>query len=123
MALADIAVFMIFVGRTAIALASRQPRVETAVRKAREREGGASDRDGSADKIQARVVRLVTRNDSLELLRLGEHIDGTAPLVIPTGRENFPSGAYRIEAILSGWNYDRFTDAERLELVAIGNPF
>jgi hypothetical protein len=62
-------------------------------------------------------------NKEAVLLMPGEHVDGTAPLVIPTGREGFPPGAYRIEAILSGWNYDRFTDAERLELATIGNPF
>ena len=61
-------------------------------------------------------------NKEAVLLKLGEHVDGTAPLVIPTGRESFPSGAYRIEAILSGWNYDRFTDGERRELAAMGNP-
>ena len=62
-------------------------------------------------------------NKEAVLLMPGEHVDGTAPLVIPTSRDGFPPGAYRIEAILSGWNYDRFTEAERLELATIGNPF
>jgi len=54
------------------------------------------------------------------LLKPGEHFDGRLLLPVPT--DTFP-GAYRIEAILYGWNYDRFTEEERMELARIGKPF
>jgi hypothetical protein len=57
------------------------------------------------------------------LLNPGEQLDGTAPLVKPMGGEGFPPGAYRIEAILHGWSYDRFSEAERTALEKMGHPF
>jgi len=36
---------------------------------------------------------------------------------------SLPVGAYRIEATLTGWSDDKFTDAERMELAKMGSPF
>jgi len=58
-------------------------------------------------------------NKEAVLLKPGEHSDGTAALILPTG---ITSGAYRIEAMLYGWDYERFTEQERMELATIGNP-
>jgi hypothetical protein len=55
------------------------------------------------------------------LLQPGEHLDGTTALV--SGEGLFQPGAYRIEAMLHGWNYDSFSEVERAELAKMGNPF
>jgi hypothetical protein len=62
-------------------------------------------------------------NNEAVLLMPAEHFDATVPLVIPSGGVGVPPGEYRIESILYGWNYDGFTDQERIEMAAIGNPF
>lgn len=56
------------------------------------------------------------------LLRPGEHIDGTFRLDTNLFGGLKP-GAYRIEAGLSGWREDKFSDTERSELDRIGGRF
>lgn len=55
------------------------------------------------------------------LLRPGEHVDGT--LIADPRWSNLPPGKYRIEAALWGWKEAEFSQAERNELAAMGNPF
>jgi hypothetical protein len=54
------------------------------------------------------------------LLKPAEHFDLTTSVPIPTG---VPPGAYRVEAILHGWDLTRFTEEELEELSKVGNPF
>ena len=56
------------------------------------------------------------------LLKPGEHLDGTFQLDT-TLFGGLKPGAYRIEAGLSGWEEEKFTDAERSELARMRIPF
>jgi len=56
------------------------------------------------------------------LLKPGEHLDGTLRLDTKLFGGLKP-GAYRIEAALSGWTEEKFSDAERSELARMGSPF
>jgi hypothetical protein len=56
------------------------------------------------------------------LLKLGEHLDGTVQMSAAMDQGIRP-GAYRIEATLYGWRYEDFANAERTELMKMGNPF
>lgn len=56
------------------------------------------------------------------LLEAGEHLDGTLRLDTKLFGGLKP-GAYRIEAVLTGWAEEKFTDAERSELARMGGPF
>lgn len=56
------------------------------------------------------------------LLKPGERLEGSLQLDT-TLFSGLPPGAYRVEAVLYGWNDKDFTDAERLALSKIGNPF
>jgi len=55
------------------------------------------------------------------LLRPREHLDGTFRL--DSKLFGFKPGEYRIEAALSGWAEEKFTDAERSELARMAYPF
>jgi hypothetical protein len=55
------------------------------------------------------------------LLRQGEHLDGTFQL--DTTLFALKPGKYRLEATLSGWTEEKFTDAEWPDLARMGNPF
>lgn len=55
------------------------------------------------------------------LLRPGETLNDVLPL--EPAMFKLPPGAYRIEATLTGWNSDKFSEAERAELERMGNPF
>jgi hypothetical protein len=56
------------------------------------------------------------------LLKPGEHLDGT--LLLDTKLfGGLKPGAYRVEAALTGWDEEKFTDAERSELARMGSPF
>jgi hypothetical protein len=55
------------------------------------------------------------------LLGPGQYLDGRWPMTLKGQR--LPAGSYRIEAMLTGWSYEKFTEAEVKELTAIGNPF
>lgn len=56
------------------------------------------------------------------LLKPGEHLDGTLRLDTKLFGGLKP-GAYRIEAVLTGWAEEKFTYAERSELARMGSPF
>lgn len=56
------------------------------------------------------------------LLKPGEHLDGTYQLDTKLFGGLKP-GAYRIEAGLSGWTEEKFSDAERSELARMASPF
>jgi hypothetical protein len=56
------------------------------------------------------------------LLKPGEHLDGMLQLD-PTMFGGLPPGAYRIEAVLRGWQGDEFTDSDWTELAKMGSPF
>jgi len=61
-------------------------------------------------------------NKEAVLLKPGEHLDGTFRL----GTSLFGGlqpGTYRIEAELTGWTGEQFTDAEWLELGRMASPF
>jgi len=55
------------------------------------------------------------------LLHPGGHPDGV--LRLDPSMFRLPPGAYRIGAVLDGWKDTDFSDAERLELEKMGNPF
>ena len=55
------------------------------------------------------------------LLKPGEHVDGTFRFVAKLF--DLKPGAYRIEAALTGWTEEKFTDAERSELTQMSSPF
>jgi hypothetical protein len=55
------------------------------------------------------------------LLKPGEHVDGV--FQFQAKLFDLKPGAYRIEAALTGWTEEKFTDAERSELTQIGSPF
>ncbi len=60
------------------------------------------------------------------LLAPGEHIDGNLLVSGPSGPalpNGLPTGGYRIEAILYGWTYEQFTEAEIAELAKMQHPF
>jgi hypothetical protein len=61
-------------------------------------------------------------NKEAVLLKAGEHLDGTFRMDT-TLFGGLKPGAYRIEAVLSGWAEEKFTDAERSELSRMGSPF
>ena len=56
------------------------------------------------------------------LLKPGEHVDSTFRLDT-TLFGGLKAGAYRIEAVFSGWAEEKFTEAEWSELARIGSPF
>jgi len=56
------------------------------------------------------------------LLKPGEHLDGTLQMDT-TLFGGLKPGAYRIEAVLSGWAEEKFSDSERSELARMGSPF
>lgn len=60
-------------------------------------------------------------NGAAVLLGPGENLKGQ--LQLNPAMFRLPPGAYRIKAILTGWQSDKFTDAERAELEQMGNPF
>jgi hypothetical protein len=55
------------------------------------------------------------------LLRPGEHLDGV--LELDPALFRLLPGAYRIEAVLTGWESNRFSETELAELEKMGNPF
>jgi hypothetical protein len=56
------------------------------------------------------------------LLKPGEHLDG--PFLLDTNLfGGLKPGIYRVEATLSGWSEEKFTDVERSELARMGHPF
>jgi hypothetical protein len=55
------------------------------------------------------------------LLKPGEHLDGT--FLLDTKLFGLKPGRYRVEATLSGWTEEKFTDAERSELTRMSSPF
>jgi hypothetical protein len=56
------------------------------------------------------------------LLKPGEHVDGTFLLNTKLFGGLEP-GAYRVEAALTGWTEEKFTDAERSELAKMAGEF
>jgi hypothetical protein len=61
-------------------------------------------------------------NKEAVLLKPGDHLDGTFLLdTKPFG--GLKPGVYRVEAALTGWDEEKFTDAERSELARMGSPF
>lgn len=56
------------------------------------------------------------------LVKPGEHLDGTFLLDTKLFGGLKP-GAYRVEAALTGWAEEKFTDAERSELAQMASPF
>jgi hypothetical protein len=55
------------------------------------------------------------------LLKPGEHLEGT--FLLDPKLFGLKPGTYRVEAALTGWDEEKFTDAERSELARIGSPF
>ena len=56
------------------------------------------------------------------LLKPAEHVDGTF-LLDTRLFGGLKPGVYRVEAALTGWTEEKFTDAERSELAKMGSPF
>ena len=54
------------------------------------------------------------------LLRPGEHLNGTFSL--DTKLFGLKPGTYRVEASLTGWTEEKFTDVERSELARMASP-
>jgi hypothetical protein len=61
-------------------------------------------------------------NKEAVLLKPGEHVDGTF-LLDTRLFGGLKPGVYRVEAALTGWTEEKFTDAERSELAKMGSPF
>jgi hypothetical protein len=55
------------------------------------------------------------------LLKPGEHLEET--FLLDPKIFGLKPGGYRVEAALTGWNEEKFTDAERSELTQIGGRF
>lgn len=55
------------------------------------------------------------------LLKPGEHLEGR--FLLDPKRFRLHPGIYRVEATLTGWREEKFTDAERSELAGMGAPF
>jgi len=55
------------------------------------------------------------------LLRPGEHLDGT--FLLDPKLFGLKPGIYRVEASLTGWSEEKFTDVERSELARMASPF
>jgi len=55
------------------------------------------------------------------LLKPGEQLEGT--FLLDPKLFGLKLGAYRVEAALTGWDEEKFTDAERSELARMGSPF
>jgi hypothetical protein len=55
------------------------------------------------------------------LLKPGEHFDGT--FLLDPKLFSLKPGAYRVEAALTGWAEEKFTDAERSEMAQLAGPF
>ena len=55
------------------------------------------------------------------LLKPGEHLDGT--FLLGPKLFGLKPGAYRVEAGVTGWVEEKFTDAERSELARMVGPF
>jgi hypothetical protein len=77
--------------------------------------GYGGDCSPSAQTIRERM------NKEAVLLKPGEQLEGT--LLLDSKLFGLRPGAYRVEAALTGWNEEKFTDAERSELARMGNPF
>jgi hypothetical protein len=56
------------------------------------------------------------------LLKPAEHVEGTFRLDTKLFGGLKP-GVYRVEAALTGWTEEKFTDAERSELTKMAGPF
>jgi hypothetical protein len=78
--------------------------------------GYGGDCSPSAQTIRERM------NKEAVLLKPGDHLDGTFLLDTKLFGGLKP-GAYRVEAALTGWDEEKFTDAERSELARMGSPF
>jgi len=55
------------------------------------------------------------------LLKPGKHLEGA--FLLDPKLFGLKPGAYRVEAALTGWVEEKFTDAERSELAKIVGPF
>ena len=55
------------------------------------------------------------------LLKPGKHLEGT--FLLDPKLFALKPGAYRVEAALTGWDEEKFSDAERSELARMGCPF
>jgi len=60
-------------------------------------------------------------NKEAVLLKPGEQLEGT--FLLDPKLFGLKPGAYRVEAALTGWDEEKFTDAERSELARMGSPF
>jgi hypothetical protein len=61
-------------------------------------------------------------NKEAVLLKPGEQVDGTF-LLDTRLFGGLKPGVYRVEAAMTGWTEEKFTDAERSELAKMGSPF
>ena len=77
--------------------------------------GYAGDCSPSAQTIRERM------NKEAILLKPGKHLDGTFQL--DPKLFGLKPGNYRVEASLTGWTEEKFTDAERSELALMGGSF
>jgi hypothetical protein len=77
--------------------------------------GYGGDCSPSAQSIRERM------NKEAVLLKPGEHLDGT--FLLDPKLFGLKRGAYRVEAALTGWVEEKFTDAERSELAKMVGPF
>jgi hypothetical protein len=55
------------------------------------------------------------------LLKPGEHLEET--FLLDPKIFGLKPGGYRVEATLTGWNEEKFTDVERTELTHMGGRF
>jgi hypothetical protein len=68
------------------------------------------------------AVLLKPSDHEAVLLKPSDHLDGTFLLDTKLFGGLKP-GVYRVEAALTGWDEEKFTDAERSELARMGSPF
>ena len=73
--------------------------------------GGSCSPSSNSQNVSARMSKEAV------LLKLGEHLDGTFQMDTTLFGVLQP-GAYRIEAVLSGWVKEKFTGAERFRTSA-----
>lgn len=76
--------------------------------------GYGGDCSPSAQTIRERM------NKEAVLLKAGEHLEGT--FLLDPKLFGLKPGAYRVEAALTGWVEEKFTDAERSELEKMAGP-
>jgi hypothetical protein len=80
------------------------------------RHGGGTNQGGSCGVFDQTIAQRMDKE--AVLLKPGDHTEDTV-----MASERLPPGEYRVEAVLSGWNPEKFSASEQQELAAMGHPF